>query len=119
MIALEFLLYVLDAFGAIYVLWLFYLAIMNLKRAKDAGTMTPVARVLGYGIAVPGLILDVIVNVTVGTVLFLDAPHLSRLTLSARMSWYYNNDTGWRRDLSEWFARSLLNTYDPSGEHIK
>jgi hypothetical protein len=116
MLLLDYLLY---SFSSVYLLWLFYLAIMNLKRAKDAGTMTPVALVLGYGIAVPGLLIDIAVNITVGTVLFLDVPRLSRLTLSARMSWYYEHDTGWRRSLSEWFARNLLNTYDPSGKHIK
>jgi len=34
-------------FGSMYVLWVFYLAVMNLKRARDAGTLTKPALVLG------------------------------------------------------------------------
>lgn len=107
------------ALAAIYGLWFFYLAIMNLKRAKDAGRMTPFAKVFAYGIAVPGFILDIAVNVTIGTLLFLEPPHYKRLTLSARMSHHYEaGSTAWRSRLAHWFARNLLDPYDPSGQHI-
>lgn len=109
--------YILYAFAAMYALWLFYLAIMNLKRAKDAGTMTKAALVFALPIAIVGYILDVVVNVTIGTVLFLDLPR--EVTLSSRMSRLYEpGSTAWRSRLAEWFARNLLNTYDPSGQHI-
>jgi len=114
--ALEYMAY---ALAAIYGLWFFYLAIMNLKRAKDAGTMTPFAKVFAYGIAVPGFLLDIAVNVVIGTVLFLELPHYKRLTLSARMSYHYvPRSTAWRSRLAHWFARNLLDPYDPSGKHI-
>jgi hypothetical protein len=92
---------------------------MNLKRAKDNGTMTPVAEKLGYSIAIPGYILDILVNIFIGSILFLEFPHYKRLTLSARMDYLYvPGSTSWRSRLADWFARNLLNTYDPSGEHI-
>lgn len=104
---------------AVYALWLFYLAIMNLKRAKDAGTMTKAALILALPIGIVGYVLDIAVNVIIGTLLFLDLPKLRHLTLSARLSDYYEADsTHWRSRLAGWLARNLLNTYDPSGQHI-
>jgi hypothetical protein len=110
---------ILSPIAVMYILWIFYLAIMNLKSAKDAGTMTKVAYSLALPMLVAGYILDIVVNVTIGTLLFLDFPHYKRLTLSARMSYLYEpGSTAWRSKLSEWFARNLLNNYDPSGQHI-
>ena len=60
------------AFGAAYTLWLFFLAVMALKRAKDAGTISPVALALGYPILLAGLAIDLAVNVlTIFVQLFL------------------------------------------------
>lgn len=110
---------VLLALASVYALWFFYLAIMNLKRGMVAGRLTPVAKVFGYGIAVPGFLLDIAVNVTIGTLLFLELPHYQRLTLSARMSHHYQSgSTAWRSKLAHWFAVNLLDPYDPSGQHI-
>lgn len=103
----------------VYALWLFYLAIMNLKRAKDAGTMTRTALILALPIGIIGYVIDIVVNVTIGTILFMEFPHYARLTLSARMSYLYvEGSTDWRSKLADWFARNLLNSYDPSGKHI-
>jgi len=104
---------------AVWSLWIFYLAIMNLKKAKEAGTMTPVAKFCGYSIVIPGYILDILVNIFIGSILFLEFPNYKRLTLSARMDYLYvPGSISWRSRLADWLARNLLNTYDPSGEHI-
>lgn len=100
----------------LYTLWFFYLAVMNLKRAKDAGTMTPVAKFLAYGIVLPGAILDVVVNV-LATIPFWDIP--KEWTLSQRLSRYYvEGSDNWRSKAAEYIARNFLNTFDPSGQHI-
>lgn len=109
----------LGAVSAMYILWVFYLAVMNLKRARDNDTMTPFAKFLGYGIVVPGVILDALVNITIGSIIFLEFPHYKRLLLTARLSYHYEpGSDNWRSKLAEWFARNLLNTYDPSGKHV-
>ena len=39
---------VLTGLGSTYALWIFYLAVMNLKRAKDSDLLTKTAMALGY-----------------------------------------------------------------------
>jgi hypothetical protein len=38
----------LIGFGSTYALWIFYLAVMNLKIAREANLLTTTAKVLGY-----------------------------------------------------------------------
>ena len=85
-------------------LWVFYLAVMNLKRARDAGTLTK-----------PALVL---VNVVVASVLFLEPPHYQRPTLSARLGYHLRYSSNWRYKLSLWIVRNLLDSFDPSGKHV-
>lgn len=119
------------AIGSVYMLWILYLAIMNLQRARDAGTMSMTAKAFAIPIVAIGGILDIAVNLTVGSALFMEPPKLPAyttiskfvrdLTLSARLNYYWNDDeadTSWRKRLAGWLARNFLNTYDPDGQHI-
>jgi len=108
---------VLWPIASLYALWLFYLAVMNLKRAKDAGTISKVALWCGYPILFVGLALDLFVNVFVATVVFIDFP--SELTVTARLKRYARDEPGtWRAVASQWFATYLLDVFDPSGKHV-
>src|ERR1700759_4737259 len=57
-----------------YVLWLFYLAVMNLERAQKAGTLSPIATLLGKPILFVGYALDVALNLTFFSLLVADVP---------------------------------------------
>lgn len=103
------------AFVLIYALWIFYLAVMNLKRAKDAGLLSRTAKVLGYPVLIVGWVLDFIVNVAVMTVVLLEIPE--ELTVTARLKRHNRESTGWRKAVVLWFE-PLLDPYDPSGNHI-
>ena len=105
---------VLIGLGSTYALWIFYLAVMNLARAKDAGLLTTTAKVLGYPVLIVGYVLDCFVNFTVMTVLLLEIPQ--ETTVTARLS-RHNKGTGWRKAIAAW-AEPLLDPYDPSGDHI-
>lgn len=111
-----YLLYTLAAFGLSYALWVFYLAVMNLKRVKDAGKLGKVALVLGTPVLVVGLVLDLLVNVLVMTVLLLEIPQ--ETTVTARLKRHKRESTGWRLRVTNWFASELLDHFDPSGTHI-
>lgn len=102
--------------GGLYALWLFYLAVMNLARARDAGTLTKVALVLGYPIFIVGLALDVFLNWTVLTVLLIEWPR--ETTITARLRRHYKSRATWRSCVAAWFGLNLLDPFDPKGRHI-
>lgn len=98
-----------------YVLWGMYVLVMGLKRARDAGTLTPVAHALGLPILVVGYALDFAVNVTVCTVLLAELPR--ETTVTARLKRHKNADN-WRGRIARWVAAHLLDAFDPDGRHI-
>jgi len=100
--------------GSTYALWVFFLAVMSLARAKDAGQLTTTAKCLGYPVLIVGYVLDCFVNFTVMTVLLLEIPQ--ETTVTSRLS-RHNQGTGWRKAIAAW-AEPLLDVFDPSGNHI-
>ena len=113
MILLELFAY---AFGLTYALWVFYLAVMALRRAKLSGTLSKTALWLGTPLLFIGLLLDFIANMTVFTVLMLDLPKETLVTY--RLKRYAYGEDGWRKRFAQWFAHTLLDDFDPSGKHI-
>jgi hypothetical protein len=105
------------AYGAValYLLWPFYLAAMNLKRARDAGKLTKVAYALGAPILYVGWALDIGVNWGVMSLLLVEFPR--EWTVTARLK-RHKNDGGFRGKVARWFALHLLDPYDPAGRHI-
>lgn len=110
----------LYAFLAIYVLWIYYLAVMNLKRAIDADLAHPVAKWSGYLLVLPPAVLtDWAVNMTLCTFLFLDMPASKRELVTGRLKRYAESPGWhWRKAGAIWFATSMLDVFDPSGDHV-
>lgn len=106
---------ILAALASFYGLWLFYLAVMNLKRVRDLGLLSPLALAFGTPILVIGLVLDLIVNVAVMTVILLELPQ--ETTVTARLKRHNRESSGWRKAVAVWFE-PLLDPFDPSGDHI-
>jgi len=94
--------------------WIMYLAVMNLRRYKD--DLRPIEKVFGYPSLFLGYLLDLILTVTWGTLLFLDLPQ--EKTLTKRLKRYDALGSGWRYRLTRYIADNLLDRYDPSGRHI-
>ena len=110
-------LYLAYAFGGLYALWLFYLAVMSLHRAQLAGTLSKPALYFGYPILAVGLVLDLIVNIFVASPVMLDLPR--ELTVSDKMSRLIKSNSPWRRKGACWFCEKFLDVFDPSGRHCK
>lgn len=102
---------------SIYALWVFYLAVMHLKRARDLGTLSRPALYLGYPVLLVGYALDVFVQLVVATLLFADIPR--ELTLTGRLKRYlYLEPSGtWREAVAAWMCAHLLDQFDPDGRH--
>jgi hypothetical protein len=105
---------ILVTVGALYALWVLFLASMALIRARQAGTITATASVLGVPVILLTAAVDVAVNWTIGTLLFLDRPQ--ELTLSQRLK-RLCKEGGWRGRLACFVCRTLLDQFDPSGKH--
>lgn len=100
---------------SVYALWIFYIAVMHLKRCRDAGTLSRPALYLGYPVLLVGYLLDVFVQMVPATVLFLDLPR--EFTLTDRLRRYIAGPEGWRETVAVWMCSHLLNTFDPDGRH--
>lgn len=103
------------AFFTVYLLWIFYLAVMNLARARDSGTLTKTALVLGYPVLFVGLVLDALANIFVMTLVLAELPQ--ELTVTSRLKRHNAGPQGYRRAVALWFE-PLLDPFDPSGDHI-
>jgi hypothetical protein len=112
---MNYLLIPLIVFAAFYALWIFYLAVMNLKRVRDLGLLSKTARILGTPVLFVGYLLDIFLNVFVMTIILLELP--KEATISSRLKRHNNDKGGWRLAVVRWFE-PLLDPYDPSGDHI-
>ena len=99
----------------LWALWVFFLAVMTLKRAKDADLLTATAKAFGYPVLFAGLLLDFLCNVLVLTVLLAELPREG--TVTSRLKRHNLHSTGWRKSVAAW-AEPLLDPFDPSGDHI-
>ena len=105
------------AFYSAYVLWVLYLAVMNLLRVHQAGQLSKTAYYLAWPLLGIALAVDIAFNVIVGSVIFLQPPDFKRLTLSARMDDLIRNGSGWRKRNAIIFVAYLLEPFDTSGMH--
>jgi glycerol-3-phosphate acyltransferase PlsY len=102
---------------SVFVLWVLYLAVMNLR--SNLLKMGPVARAHGYALLLIAVPLDWLVNVIIGSLLFWDRPANWKELLTGRLKRYHLapvRDT-WRGALAEWICTHLLDPFDPSGDH--
>lgn len=101
--------------GGTFALWILYLAVMNLKGARDAGKLGPVAYRLAVPVLVLGYVLDFAVNFFVASVVLFEPPR--EMTVTARCKRHAPKDT-WRGAVCRWVAAHLLDPFDPSGRHV-
>jgi len=94
----------------------FYLAVMNLKRNREA--LTPIVKVFAYPALGVGLLLDLVFNFTIGTIMFLEIPQ--EWLMTARLNRHLlDRHNDWRDVVADWFAKNFLDPFDPKGTHVK
>lgn len=107
--------YIIWALATTYALYVFYSAVMNIKRVRDMGKLTTFGKVLGYPTLYIGLFLDLVVNFLVMTVVLLELPQ--EFTVTSRLKRHHKESTGWRLAVVKFFE-PVLDPLDPSGDHI-
>jgi hypothetical protein len=110
------LIYLAVSLGSLYLLWIFYLAVMNIKRVRDAGKLHGTAFALGMPILIIGLILDTFVNWVFMTLVFLEIPKETLVT-SRLQRWWRTAPTSWRGKLARKFSNIMLDEFD-DGDHL-
>jgi len=108
-------LYMAWSFVGFYVLWVLFLSVMALSRAKKAGLLSKTALVMGTPVLLVGYLLDFLMNVTVMSLVLLEFP--KETTVTRRLKRHHKESTGWRLAVVLWFE-PLLDPYDPSGDHV-
>ena len=106
---------ILTAVALTYALYVFYSAVMNIKRVRDMGKLTTLGKVFGYPTLVIGLVLDLLVNVFVMSFILLEIPQ--EFTVTSRLKRHHEESTDWRLSVVLFFE-PLLDPLDPSGDHI-
>jgi hypothetical protein len=103
-------------FALMYATWFFYLMAMNLIKARDAGKLNGWAYGFGLPMVIVGVLMDVALNVFVGTVLFLELPQIDKLLFTARLGKHCGTQ-GWRGSVAHWICMNLLDPFDARGKH--
>lgn len=106
------LLYVL---AYLYVFWLAYVLVMGIYRAKLAHRLHGFVLLLSWPVVLVGLVLDILANLTLAMLIFLDLPR--EWLVTDRLQRYVAQKTGWRADFANWVCNNLLDPFDPTNQH--
>jgi hypothetical protein len=107
--------YVVTSVATTYALYVFYSAIMNVKRVRDLGRLTAFGAALGYPTLAIGLLLDLYVNVFVMSIVLFELPR--EWTVTSRLRRHHLKSKGWRLAVVKFFE-PVLDPLDPSGDHV-
>lgn len=100
-----------------YILWIFYLAVMNLARVKKTVGLNKPSIILGTPVLIIGYVLDFLLNVLVLTVILFELPR--ETTVTARLKRINRDPRAYRwRKAVVGFVEPLVDPYDPTGDHI-
>ncbi len=106
---------ILYIIASLLAFWCLYLAISNLYKAKQAGTIPKSIIPLAYIILAIGAMVDLIMNFTLFTLIFFDWP--KEYLVTKRLERYIKSYVGWRFKLAKWICSNLLNPFDKNGDH--
>lgn len=99
-------------FVALVVLYAAFIVVTRFKRKRERrGYLHLHEKLITYPVLLVGYPLDVVVNLTVASVLFLDPP--AELTVSDRLTRYLHDDaTDWRYAVARWLDDRIIDPVD-------
>ena len=101
----------------LWALWVLYIAMMNIKRVEATQPLPIRVRLLVYPTIAVFEIVEIVANVIVCTILFLDWPREHRVSDRLRRYSRQPNTAGWRLQIVK-FLKPMLDPFDPAGPHI-
>ena len=102
-------------FAFLWAFWAMYVLVMGIYRAHLAKRLTAVTLCLSAPFIAAGYLMDVVANLTVASLVFLELPR--ELLVTSRLQRYVGLGQGWRFTLADWICNHLLDVFDPSGNH--
>jgi len=87
-----------------------YVYIMRLRQKRDEGRLPSVMAIMIYPVVILGVIYDVLFNIFVGSVMFIELPQ--EWLFTARLKRIKKEDS-WKAPIAKWFCTHLLNPHDP------
>lgn len=101
-------------------LYIYYLAVMNVARAKEDGLIKPGTRqsLMLTFIVLPGVIMDWLTNMVPASILFLELPGAPHELVTGRLQRHCGKDT-WRGKLATFICHHMLDHFDPRGRHCR
>lgn len=98
---------------------LFYMAVMALLAARNAQRLgVQPLKAFAYGVLYVGYFLDMTLSLFWGTILFLDLPQETLLTIRL-IRYKRTQPTSWRGKFASWICEKLLDPISPDGCHCK
>ena len=115
----DFLLWVGIGYALCFGVWCYYLAVMALKHGRDelrARDDDPhwFVEINAFAAIALGAPFYVLLNLTVGTILFLQLPR--ELQFTKRCQRNIRRGSGWRKALARWLCVNVLDPFD-GGKH--
>lgn len=99
----------------LYLFFILYVASMGMVRAHKEGKLNSILWILCVPFVALSWVIDVIHNITLFTLLYLELPR--ELTVTERLKRHVGEHT-FRGKLSRWIAETVLNPFDYSGNHV-
>jgi len=97
--------------GLLALSWFIYIAVFSTKpKSKEIKNRSPFLYWFMVSIAAAGWVLDIVLNVLLFSVLFLDYPR--ELTITNRLRRYLRSRTGWRYKAADWICKNMLEPID-------
>lgn len=105
--------YIAITLASLWLLWVFFLAVMELRAVRDAGGLKrgDDAYYIGLSVLFVGFIIDFTVNILLSPV-FLEPPF--ETTVTARVT-RWKKEQGYRGAIARWMCRKLLDPFQQGG----
>ena len=101
--------------AGLWVFWILYVFTMGLYRAFLTGRLKGLSLFMCSPFVVVAFALDVVMQVTVFSVVFIDPP--KHWLVTHRLRAYMLGPDTWRRRWADYLCRHLLDPFDPTGAH--
>lgn len=101
--------------GYLWTFWALYVLVMGLYRANLDNRLLGLNRLLGFPFLAIGALTDVLANITIATIVFMEPP--KEWLVTTRLQRYMKHTSGYRKTIALYICDHILDPFDPRGNH--